>query len=120
MLGRGGLGLHWLDIMPFHGLIFLFFISFTKLCSWILATLHYTTTVAMATEAQAANSAAAGLAGAAAAASQAHGELVQGKVGAWVCRCMNALLHECMGWECMDARAGIPLEAQHPSGHLQA
>lgn len=47
------------------------------LLAWLLATLHHTTAVAMATEVEAANSAAAVLAGTAAA-SQAHGFMVHG------------------------------------------
>lgn len=119
--GRGVLGFHWLDIMLFHALIFFIFhfLYEALLPAWILATLHYTTTVAMATEVEAANSTAAVLAGAAVAC-QAHGFMVHGKVGAWVCRCMNALLHECMRVGVHGARAGIPCGAQHPSGYLQA
>lgn len=109
--GRGVLGFHWLDIMPFHGLIFFIFHFLYKalLPGWILATLHYTTTVAMATEVEAANSAAAVLAGAAAA-SRAHGCMVHEKVGAWVCRCMNALVHECMGVGVHECKG------RHPAG----
>lgn len=85
--------------MLFHGLLFFLIFHFlyeALLLAWILATLHYTTTVAMATDVEAANSTAAGLAGAAAA-SWARGFVVHGKVGAWVCRCTNALVHECTG-----------------------
>lgn len=105
------LGFHWLDIMPFHGLIFLFFISFAELCSWpgSWATLHHTATVAMATGMEAANSAAAVLAGAAAA-SWARGFMAHGKVGAWLGRCFNALVHECMGVGACGCKG------RHPTG----
>lgn len=78
--------------MPFPGLLgFFSFPLRSLLLAQILATLHYTTTVAMATKGEAANSTATALPGAAAA------SRVHGYTGARVCRCMSALVRERMG-----------------------
>lgn len=70
---------------------FFYFLYEALLLAQFLATLHYTTTVAMATKGEAANRAAAALAGAAAA------SRVRGCMGAWVRGCRGVRAHGCTG-----------------------